>query len=170
MYSCLHHQHKNIAYSSDNCLILFPTPHVQEIGELGLLRELHLQGNRLTVLPPSLGSLDFLSSRSILKLDNNPWVPPIEDQLMLGVSHVIEYIRTGDLVILDFLNIDIDLLHKLRNPTKLSIKSTFLVAETYKYLYSRHVQANVPPPEKNRERSASKLSRRGSKASINGRN
>ena len=88
---------------------MFPTPHVQEIGELGLLRELHLQGNRLTVLPPSLGSLDFLSSRSILKLDNNPWVPPIEDQLMLGVSHVIEYIRTGDLVILDFLNIDIDL-------------------------------------------------------------
>ena len=82
------------------CLILFPTPHVQEIGELGLLRELHLQGNRLTVLPPSLGSLDFLSSRSILKLDNNPWVPPIEDQLMLGVSHVIEYIRTGDLVLL----------------------------------------------------------------------
>ena len=80
---------------------MFPTPHVQEIGELGLLRELHLQGNRLTVLPPSLGSLDFLSSRSILKLDNNPWVPPIEDQLMLGVSHVIEYIRTGDLVILD---------------------------------------------------------------------
>ena len=58
----------------------------------------------------------------------------------------------------------------MRNPTKLSIKSTFLVAETYKYLYSRHVQANVPPPEKNRERSASKLSRRGSKASINGRN
>jgi Leucine-rich repeat (LRR) protein len=68
---------------------------VQEIGELSGLRELHLQGNRLTVLPPSLGSLDFLSSRAILKLDNNPWVPPIEDQLMLGVSHVIEYIRTG---------------------------------------------------------------------------
>jgi hypothetical protein len=30
----------------------------------------------------------------VLKLDNNPWVPPIEDQLVLGVSHVIEYIRT----------------------------------------------------------------------------
>merc|ERR1712223_1980691 len=113
----------------DNELVDIP----QEIGELGLLRELHLQGNRLTVLLPSLGSLDFLSSRSILKLDNNPWVPPIEDQLMLGVSHVIEYIRT----------------------------------ETYKYLYSRHVQANVPPPEKTKERS-NKLSRKGSKASING--
>merc|ERR1711942_331922 len=109
----------------DNELVDVP----QELGEL------HLQGNRLTVLPPTLGSLDFLSSRSILKLDNNPWVPPIEDQLMLGVSHVIEYIRT----------------------------------ETYTYLYSRHIQANVPPPEKNKERS-SKLSRKGSKASINGKN
>jgi len=114
----------------DNELVDVP----QEIGELSGLRELHLQGNRLTVLPPSLGSLDFLSSRSILKLDNNPWVPPIEDQLMLGVSHVIEYIRT----------------------------------ETYKYLYSRHVQANVPPPEKNRVKTS--LSRKGSKASVNGRN
>ena len=45
---------------------------------------LHLLGNRLTVLPPQLGQLDFLSSRKILKLDNNPWVPPIEDQLILG--------------------------------------------------------------------------------------
>ena len=39
-------------------------------------------------------------SRSILKLDNNPWVPPIEDQLMLGVSHVIEYIRTGNILVI----------------------------------------------------------------------
>merc|ERR1711942_33722 len=115
----------------DNELVDVP----QEIGELVGLRELHLQGNRLTVLPPSLGHLDFLSSRSILKLDNNPWVPPISDQLMLGVSHVIEFIRT----------------------------------ETYKYLYSRHIQANVPPPEKNKKRAIS-LSRKGSKASINGKN
>merc|ERR1712080_667138 len=113
----------------DNELIEIP----QEIAEITGLRELHLQGNRLTVLPPSLGSMDFLSSRSILKLDNNPWVPPIEDQLALGVSHVIEYIRT----------------------------------ETYKYLFIRHIQANVPPPEKNKERSKN-LSRKGSKASLNG--
>merc|ERR1712215_203173 len=115
----------------DNKLVDVP----QELGQLQGLRGLHLQGNRLTVLPPSLGSLDFLSSRSILKLDNNPWVPPIEDQLMLGVSHVIEFIRT----------------------------------ETYKYLYSRHIQANVPPPEKTKDKS-NKLSRKGSKASINGKN
>ena len=42
-----------------------------------------------------------------------------------------------------------------------------LFSETYKYLYSRHIQANVPPPEKTKERS-NKLSRKGSKASING--
>ena len=66
----------------------------EEIAALTNLRELHLQGNRLTVLPPQLGQLDFLSSRRILKLENNPWVPPIEDQLIMGVSHVIEYIRT----------------------------------------------------------------------------
>ena len=49
----------------------------------------HLLGNRLTVLPPQLGQLDFLSSRKILKLDNNPWVPPIEDQLILGETITI---------------------------------------------------------------------------------
>ena len=104
------------------------------MGELSNLRELHLQGNRLTVLPPQLGQLDFLSSRAILKLDNNPWVPPIEDQLILGVSHVIEYIRT----------------------------------ETYKYLYSRHIQANVPPPDKSEKISKRTLSRKNSRASLNG--
>ena len=88
------------------------------------------------MLPPQLGQLDFLSSRAILKLDNNPWVPPIEDQLILGVSHVIEYIRT----------------------------------ETYKYLYNRHIQANVPPPEKGEQKNKKlmrKNSKSGSKSSVN---
>ena len=115
----------------DNELVEIP----EEIGFLTSLRELHLQGNRMTVLPPQLGQLDFLSSRKILKLDNNPWVPPIEDQLILGVSHVIEYIRT----------------------------------ETYKYLYSRHIQANVPPPEKrDKSRDKRSLSRKNSRTSLNG--
>ena len=106
----------------------------EEIAALTNLRELHLQGNRLTVLPPQLGQLDFLSSRRILKLENNPWVPPIEDQLIMGVSHVIEYIRT----------------------------------ETYKYLYSRHIQANVPLPDKSEKISKRTLSRKNSRASLNG--
>ena len=114
----------------DNEMIEVP----EEIGTLTNLRELHLQGNRLTVLPPQLGQLDFLSSRRILKLENNPWVLPIEDQLIMGVSHVIEYIRT----------------------------------ETYKYLYSRHIQANVPPPDKSEKISKRTLSRKNSRASLNG--
>merc|ERR1711994_986599 len=117
----------------DNELIEVP----EEIGYCTSLRELHLQGNRLTVLPPQLGQLEFLSSRKILKLDNNPWVPPIEDQLILGVSHVIEYIRS----------------------------------ETYKYLHSSHLQANVPPPEKGEQKNKKlmrKNSKSGSKSSVNG--
>ena len=91
--------------------------------------------NQLLTSRLQIGHMDFLSSRAVLKLDNNPWVPPIEDQLVLGVSHVIEYIRT----------------------------------ETYKYLFSRHIQANVPPPEKS-DRAAKKLTRKNSRASLNGRN
>ena len=84
-----------------------------------------------------MGQLDFLSSRAILKLDNNPWVPPIEDQLVLGVAHVVEYLRT----------------------------------ETYKYLFNRHMQANVPPPERSDNAKGRKsLSRKNSRASLNGRN
>lgn len=67
----------------DNELIDLP----EEIGKLHNLRELHLQGNRLSVLPPQIGQLDFLSSRSIIKMDQNPWVPPIENQLIIGVRN-----------------------------------------------------------------------------------
>jgi len=35
----------------DNDLITLP----KEIGDLSRLKELHIQGNRLTVLPPELG-------------------------------------------------------------------------------------------------------------------
>lgn len=35
----------------DNDLISLP----KDIGDLGQLKELHIQGNRLTVLPPELG-------------------------------------------------------------------------------------------------------------------
>ena len=66
----------------------------REIGELTRLRELHIQNNRLTVLPPELGNLDLSSSRSVVRMEGNPWVPLIADQLQIGVSHVIEHIKT----------------------------------------------------------------------------
>ncbi|XP_018496802.1 ras suppressor protein 1 [Galendromus occidentalis] len=66
----------------------------REIGSFGRLRELHLQGNRLTLIPPELGQLDLVTQRCIIRLENNPWIQPIADQLEVGVSHVIDFIRT----------------------------------------------------------------------------
>lgn len=74
----------------ENDLIDIP----KEIGYLPRLRELHIQANRLTVLPPELGNLDLISNKSVLRMDFNPWVAPIADQLQVGVSHVIDYIRS----------------------------------------------------------------------------
>jgi len=74
----------------DNDLIILPP----EVGQLTRLRELHIQNNRLSVLPPELGQLDLCSHRSVVRMEGNPWVPPIADQLLIGVTHVMEYIRT----------------------------------------------------------------------------
>lgn len=74
----------------ENDLIDIP----KEIGYLPRLRELHIQANRLTVLPPELGNLDLFGNKSVLRMDFNPWVAPIADQLQVGVSHVIDYIRS----------------------------------------------------------------------------
>lgn len=74
----------------DNDLISLP----KEIGELTQLKELHIQGNRLTVLPPELGNLDLTGAKQVFKAENNPWVTPIADQFLLGISHVFEYIRS----------------------------------------------------------------------------
>jgi len=41
-----------------------------------------------------LGNLDLVGFKQVFKAENNPWVPPIEDQLQVGVSHVFDYIRT----------------------------------------------------------------------------
>lgn len=74
----------------DNDLIDVP----REIGECTRLRELHIQNNRLTVLPPEVGFLDLQSSKSVLKMEENEWVQPISEQYLLGISHVLEYIKT----------------------------------------------------------------------------
>lgn len=65
----------------------------KEVGELPRLRELHLQGNRLTILPPEIGSLDY-TQKSAFKFEGNDWVPPIADQLKLGVSHLLDFLRS----------------------------------------------------------------------------
>ncbi|ENN75781.1 hypothetical protein YQE_07738, partial [Dendroctonus ponderosae] len=66
----------------------------KEIGELTRLKELHLQGNRLTFLPPDLGQLDMSSNKAAFRLEGNKWIPPIADQLQLGISHLQDYLKS----------------------------------------------------------------------------
>ncbi|CRK88857.1 CLUMA_CG002604, isoform A [Clunio marinus] len=74
----------------DNDLLELP----REIGELTRLRELHIQNNRLTVIPPEIANLDLYNTKSVFKMEENPWVQPIVEQYLLGISHVLEYIKT----------------------------------------------------------------------------
>ena len=74
----------------DNDLLELP----REIGELTRLRELHIQNNRLTVLPPDLANLELQSNKSILKMEENPWVQPIAEQYLIGINHVLDYIKS----------------------------------------------------------------------------
>lgn len=102
----------------DNQLIDLP----REIGELARLRELHIQNNRLTVLPPEVGEfvknytvylmklewislfkwficwksgfLDLQTNKSVLKMEENEWLPQIQEQYLLGINHVLDYIQT----------------------------------------------------------------------------
>ncbi|XP_044003913.1 ras suppressor protein 1 isoform X1 [Aphidius gifuensis] len=74
----------------ENDLIELP----REIGDLNRLRELHIQGNRLTVLPPEIGNIDLISNKAVFRMEFNPWVTPIGDQLQVGISHVMDYIRS----------------------------------------------------------------------------
>lgn len=62
------------------------------IGCLKSLKELHLQGNRLRLLPPELADLEELD---VLKIDKNPWILPIADTYPLGKRHLFNYIRSS---------------------------------------------------------------------------
>lgn len=95
----------------DNDLLDLP----REIGEMVRLRELHIQNNRLTVLPPEIcktqtgllivnfgfiketyfaANVELRGNKSVLKMEENPWVTPIAEQYLLGISHVLDYIET----------------------------------------------------------------------------
>ncbi|KAK0407737.1 hypothetical protein QR680_003558 [Steinernema hermaphroditum] len=77
----------------DNDLLELPA----ELGNLAKLRELHIQGNRLRMLPPSLGKLDLVGPRQVCRLENNPWIAPLAEQLRdEGVAAFWEYIRSSE--------------------------------------------------------------------------
>ncbi|MBN3284035.1 RSU1 protein, partial [Polyodon spathula] len=141
----------NLKWSSplslrDNDLISMP----KEIGDLSQLKELHIQGNRLTVLPPELGNLDLTGPKQVFKAENNPWVTPIADQFQLGVSHVFEYVRSETYKYECFNGICSPgpMLYVLQRP---------LLARCC--LYGRHMQANPEPPKKNSDKTK-KISRK----------
>ena len=48
------------------------------------LNEFMLQNNELTLLPPTLADIKELE---ILKLEDNPWIEPIEVNRILGLHH-----------------------------------------------------------------------------------
>uniref|UniRef100_A0A1I8ABC2 Ras suppressor protein 1 n=1 Tax=Steinernema glaseri TaxID=37863 RepID=A0A1I8ABC2_9BILA len=75
----------------DNDLLELPG----ELGNLPKLRELHIQGNRLRMVPPELGRLDLVGSKQVCRLENNPWIGPLAEQLRDGgVTAFWEYIRS----------------------------------------------------------------------------
>jgi hypothetical protein len=41
-----------------------------------------------------LANLDLMSNKSVLKMEENPWVQPIAEQYLIGISHVLDYIKT----------------------------------------------------------------------------
>lgn len=40
------------------------------------------------------GNLDLVSNKAVFRMEFNPWVTPIGDQLQVGISHVMDYIRS----------------------------------------------------------------------------
>ncbi|TRY77881.1 hypothetical protein TCAL_12044 [Tigriopus californicus] len=68
----------------------------KDLKDLLFLFEIHLQGNKLRFLPPEFADCPELNgNKSIVKLEGNPWILPIKDQLRLGVSHVMTYIKSS---------------------------------------------------------------------------
>lgn len=46
------------------------------------------------MLPPELSTFDISSQRNVIRMDGNPLDHDLADQLKLGVSHVLDYIRS----------------------------------------------------------------------------
>lgn len=46
------------------------------------------------MLAPELCNFDISSQRSTIRMEGNPLDPELADQLKLGVSHVLDFIRS----------------------------------------------------------------------------
>lgn len=76
----------------DNDILTLP----KELEALKQLRELNVQGNQLTALPPEIGNLaELAGSRALVRLENNPWLQAIQEQLAVGVPGVFDLLRSA---------------------------------------------------------------------------
>ena len=62
------------------------------IGNLKPLKELHIQSNRLQLMPLGISKLDIFNSKSILKTDNNLWLPPLAEAIKIGLNNLLNYL------------------------------------------------------------------------------
>ena len=74
----------------DNDLIELP----DEIGMLKNLKELHIQANRLQLMPLSMSKLDIYNIKCILKTENNFWVTPLAEATKIGLNHLADYLTS----------------------------------------------------------------------------
>lgn len=47
----------------------------------------------LNIVQPT-GFLDLQTNKSVMKMEENEWVPQIQEQYLLGINHVLDYIQT----------------------------------------------------------------------------
>ena len=63
-----------------------------KMSKMKNLKELFLQNNELTLLPPTLADIKELE---VLKLEDNPWIEPIEFNRIVGLHHVTEFLASN---------------------------------------------------------------------------
>lgn len=53
-----------------------------------------MQSNRLQLIPPSLAKTDLFGSKSVLKLDNNPWIVSLAEALKINLNHLADFLSS----------------------------------------------------------------------------
>jgi hypothetical protein len=43
-------------------------------------------------MPLGLSKLDIFNSKSVLKTDNNPWLPPLAEVIKIGLNNLLNYL------------------------------------------------------------------------------
>ena len=69
----------------------------RDLSRCTLLRELHLQGNKLTLLPPQITDCkDLIGDEGVLLTYNNEWIESIKEVANVSNHHLFEYLKSHD--------------------------------------------------------------------------